>query len=169
MISKQRLVVGLIGGLAALLAAASPLATPRVEAVPQITDLQVSSAMNKSDYEPAGDVGTEFPDHNDGLFVTFAYQDLPAGSTLTRIVRFEGSDYNWDSDQFGHLGCCQAGGSGRYGFQVLQLTGDRGRLPGGDYQAFIYLNGAQVGQVSWGVNGGGGRHDEIPGGSNDND
>jgi hypothetical protein len=167
-ISKQRLVVGLIGGLAALLAMVSPLATPRVEADPQITDLQVSSAMAVPGYEPTGDVATDFPGHNDGLYVTFAYQDLPPGSSVTRIVRFEGSDYNWDSNQFGHLACCSAGGSGRYGFQVLQLTGDPGRLPGGDYQAFLYLNGAQVGQLSWGINGGGGQGDALPGSSNDN-
>jgi hypothetical protein len=166
-ISKQRLVVGLVGGLAALLAAASPLVTLPAEADPQITDLHVSSAMTAPGYEPAGEVGTDFPGHNHGVFVTFAYQDLPPGSTVTRIVRFGGSDYNWDSDQFGHLACCAAGGSGRYGFPVLQLSGDPWRLPGGDYEAFIYLNGAQVGHLAWGVNGAGGRDYEIPGRPND--
>lgn len=169
MISTQRLVIGLVAGLSALFAAAGPFAAMTVEADPQITDLHISSAMSRSGYQPGGDVGTDFPGHNDGLFVTFAYQDLPPGSTVTRIVRFEGSDYNWDDDQYGRLGCCPAGGNGRYGFQVLQLSGDQGRLPGGDYQAFIYLNGGQVGQISWGINGAGGKNDEIPGSSNDNE
>jgi hypothetical protein len=167
---KRHRIVQLVLGATLCLVTSGGLATARpVEADAQITNLQVSTGVKQSSFEPTGNVGTDFPGHNDGVWVTFAYQDVPPGSVLTRLVRFGGTDYNWDNDQYGYLDCCTSGGSGRYGFRVLRLDGDAGDLPGGDYVAYIYLNGAQVGQVNFGINGAGGRNDEIPGRPNNNE
>jgi hypothetical protein len=109
----------------------------------------------------------EFSRDNDGVWATFDYANLPAGSKLTRIVRFNGDDYNWDNGQYGHLDCCQAGGSGSFAFRVLRLDGNGGWLPGGAYDVRLFLNGGEVAHGGFGVNGArGSGKDEIPGGNN---
>src|SRR5437016_13119802 len=60
------------------------------------------STQVTGDNQPAGDVGIEFSEDNSGVFVTFSFENLPAGTKLTRIVRFNNTDdYNWDSDRYG--------------------------------------------------------------------
>jgi hypothetical protein len=116
--------------------------------------------------EPAG-ARIDFPRDNNGVWVTVDYENLPAGSTLTRIVRFNGDDYNWDSSKYGHLDCCQAGGSGHFAFRVLGLDGSSGWLPGGAYDVRLYINGSEVAHGGFGVDGAhGSGPDEVPGGHN---
>lgn len=122
-----------------------------------------------TDFQPAGFYGIDFPAENNGVWVTFTFSDLPPGSGLTRIVRFEGEDYNYDSDLYGHLNCCPTGGSGRYGFRILLIDGHSGQLPGGAYSVRLYLNGQEIQSAGFGIRGtkGGGK-DELPGGNNNN-
>jgi hypothetical protein len=123
-----------------------------------------SQVTNKG--EPAGS-RIEFPRDNDGVWVSLDYANVPAGSKLTRVVRFNGDDYNWDGNQFGHLDCCQDGGSGRFAFRVKRLDGDDGWLPGGAYDVRLYMNGSEVAHGGFGVNGArGSGKDEVPGGNN---
>jgi hypothetical protein len=130
-----------------------------------ISSLQFASHVTNKG-EPAGS-RVEFSRDNEGVWVTFDYANVPAGSKLTRIVRFNGDDYNWDGNQFGHLDCCQAGGSGSYAFRVRRLDGDDGWLPGGAYDVRLYMNGGEVAHGGFGVNGArGSGKDEIPGGNN---
>jgi hypothetical protein len=108
-------------------------------------------------FEPAGQIGIEFPGGNNGIAVTFSYSDLPPGSGLTRIVRFNGEDYNWESDTHGRTNCCGAGGSGRYGFWIVKRgDGDRGDLAGGSWDVRIYLNGNEIQHGGFGIKGTGG-------------
>ena len=75
-------------------------------------------------------------------------------------MRFNGEDYNFDNDTFGHLNCCDAIGSGRFGFPDRQESGDKGDLPGGAYDVRIYLNGTEIANGGFGIKGtGGGEHD----------
>jgi hypothetical protein len=109
--------------------------------------LTFSSEMTEG-FEPAGTVGMDFPSDNNGVYVTFTYSDLPQGSNLSRIVRVDGQDYNWD-EQNGPLSCCLNGGSGHYGFPIVKRdTSEIGQLPDGSYEVLLYLNGPQV-QVGW--------------------
>jgi hypothetical protein len=149
------------------LVSASGMAEPASSA-PTIGPLTFSSGMT-ADFQPAVAYGIDFPADNDGVWVTFTFSDLPAGSAIHRIVRFEGDDYNSDEDPYGPLNCCTAGGSGRYGFRIVRIDGQPGQLPGGAYDVRIYLNGQQVQQAGFGVRGGqGSGKDELPGGNNNN-
>jgi len=126
------------------------------EAAAQIGTLQFSTDMT-SQFMPGGTTAIEFPGDNKGIFVTFTYQDLPAGSGVSRIVRFNGDDYNFDDDDaFGHLSCCWSGGSGRYGFRIVKKSGDKGDLPSGAYDVRIYLNGTEIANGGFGIKGTGG-------------
>src|SRR5215212_6748214 len=80
------------------LVSASWMAEPASSA-PTIGPLIFSTEMT-ADFQPAGAYGIDFPADNNGVWVTFTFSDLPAGSGLSRIVRFEGSDYNYDSDTY---------------------------------------------------------------------
>ena len=76
-----------------------------------------------------GHAGVAFARDNNGVYVTLTYSGLPQGSNLSRIVRVDGEDYNWD-DQNGALSCCSNGGSGRYGFPIVKRdTSEIGQLP----------------------------------------
>jgi hypothetical protein len=151
----------------AVMAASAPAQDRAAQAAgpASISSLQFASHVSNKG-EPAGS-RIEFSRDNDGVWVTFDYANLPAGSKLTRIVRFNGDDYNWDGNQFGHLDCCQAGGSGTYAFRVKRLDGNDGWLPGGAYDVRLYMNGSEVAHGGFGVNGArGSGKDEIPGGNN---
>jgi hypothetical protein len=128
--------------------------------------LTFSSEMTEG-FEPAGTVGLAFPSENNGVYVTFTYSDLPQGSMLSRIVRVDGQDYNWD-EQNGGLSCCPNGGSGRFGFPIVKRDNSEiGQLPGGSYEVLLYLNGPQVQVGGFGIEGGQGLDDS--GGDNEND
>lgn len=123
-------------------------------------------ASHVTDKSEPIDPRIDFPQDNHGVWVTFDYANLPAGSRLTRIVRFDGDDFNWDGDQYGHLECCPSGGSGRFSFRVERLDGDTGWLPGGAYDVRIYLDGSEVAHGGFGIKGTRGSGTEIPGGHN---
>jgi hypothetical protein len=106
------------GVLAGAIALLGLLVAGSTAAQAPVGPLTFSSEMTDG-FEPAGDVGIDFPSDNNGVYVTFTYSDLPQGSNLSRIVRVDGQDYNWD-EQNGTLSCCPNGGSGRYGFPIVK-------------------------------------------------
>src|ERR1041384_4879212 len=115
-------VVGAVGVLSVASLTGGSLLPRQADAAPSISGLTFSTDMNDK-FEPTGTIGPEFDGGNHGVAVTFTYTDLPGGGGLSRIVRFNGEDYNFDSDTFGHLNCCGAG-SGRFGFWVVKRNGD---------------------------------------------
>jgi len=164
-----------MGVLSVVTLVSGPPGIRTAEAEGTISQLTFSTQIT-GDNQPAGDVGIEFSEDNDGVIVTFSFENLPPGTQLSRIVRFNyNDDYNWDSDRYGRLTCCPGGGSGRYGFKVLKLTGSSGKLPGGAYSVFIYAGSTEVQHGGFGVRGREGSTDSVPGGTlngengNDND
>jgi hypothetical protein len=156
----------LAGVLAVAALLQGPLMAKPAEAAAQVGPLVFSTDMSDQ-YVAGGNVGIEFGGDNNGVFVTFNFKDLPPGSNLSRIVRFDGEDYNYDSDTFGHLNCCGSGGTGRYGFLIVKRAGARGELPGGAYDVRIYLNGNEVANGGFGIKGtGGSDHDNRNGNDN---
>lgn len=160
----RMLTAALVAGVTILVLTVGPLAPPKADAQAPIGPLTFSSAMNDR-FEPI-DPRIEFPSDNNGVFVTFSYQNLPPGSHLSRVVRFNGEDYNYDSQRYGVLQCCPQGGSGRYGFEVVRLNGRSGRLPGGAYSVRIYLNGVEVQSGGFGIRGDDDADNAVPGGNN---
>src|SRR5437868_690900 len=111
----QRIVfLAAVGVLSVATVMSGTLAARPAEADGQIGSLQFSESVGPN--SEAVNPRIEFDGDNNGVFVSFAYSGLPAGSGLSRIVRLNGEDYNWDNDTFGHLNCCSAGGSGRVSF-----------------------------------------------------
>jgi hypothetical protein len=161
--------LALVGVLSAATIGSGALAPRQADAAASIGSLTFSTDMNDK-FEPTGQVGIEFDGDNNGIAVTFPYSDLPSGSGLSRIVRLNGEDYNWDSDVHGHLSCCGSGGSGRYGFWIVKRgDGDRGDLAGGSWDVRVYLNGTEVQHGGFGIKGtGGGDSDGQSDNGNDN-
>ncbi|MCC7104584.1 MAG: hypothetical protein IT307_05525 [Chloroflexi bacterium] len=127
-------------------------AGPAAQGGPGVGALTFSSGMT-SQFLP-DNAAIEFDSDNDGVYVTFEYFNMPAGATLSRIVRFEGEDYN-----FGDLDCCSQG-NGRSGFRVVKRDGKEGQIPGGAYDVRIYLGGTELQHGGFGVKGTeGGDHD----------
>jgi hypothetical protein len=145
----------LVGALAVGALLQGPLMAKPAEAAGQVGPLQFSTEMT-SQFMPGGTTAVEFPGDNKGIFVTFSFQGLPPGSNLSRVVRFNGDDLNFDSDTFGHLNCCDSLGSGRFGFPIVKKSGDRGDLAGGSYDVRIYLNGTEIANGGFGIKGTGG-------------
>ena len=163
---KGRLLfLAFVGLLSATILTGSTGLVQTALAAPTVGPLKFGEAMNES-YQLTSE-GIYFSGDNNGVFVSFEFRDLPQGSKLSRIVRLNGEDYNWDSDVFGNLNCCPAGGSGRYGFLVTKRQGDRGDLPGGAYEVIIYNNGQEVAKSGFGIRGEGGSDNDNE--SNDND
>lgn len=170
----RSVLLALVGVLAvAALTALWPPARP-ADAQAQVSGLTFSSEIT-TNAEPAGQIGIEFPGDNNGVWVSFTFQNLSAGTTGARIVRFNESDFNYDSDFYGNLNCC-ASTSGRHAFRVLRLNGAEGELPGGRYQVIVLLNtGGPTPltlQGGFGIRGEGGNDRgqtrDIPGGDEDN-
>lgn len=151
----KSMLLGLAGTLSAVVLFAAPAVTPQASAGGTISLLSFSTSVNDK-WEPTGRVGINFSENNDGIFATFSFQDLSPGSRVSRIVRLNGEDYNWDGPEFGSLNCCPDGGSGRYGFRILKPNARRGELPGGAYEARIYLDGNDAQGGGFGVKGTGG-------------
>src|SRR3954452_6174756 len=171
---KRRLHLTLAGVLAGTLALLGLLVPGSAAAQAPVGPLTFSSGMTAG-LEPAGHVGVAFPSGNNGVYVTFTFSGLPQGSNLSRIVRVDGEDYNWD-DQNGTLSCCPNGGSGRYAFPIVKRdTSEIGQLPGGSYEVLLYLNGVQVQAGGFGIGRGLDDNDndndsgDDDGGDNDND
>jgi hypothetical protein len=162
---ERSLRVAFAGALAGAVALLGLLVAGPTAAQAPIGPFTFSSAMTEG-FEPAGTVGVDFPSDNNGVYVTFTYTDLPQGSSLSRIVRVDGQDYNWD-EQNGALSCCTNGGSGRFGFPIVKRDNSEiGQLPGGSYEVLLYLNGPQVQAGGFGIEGGQGLDDS---GDNDNE
>lgn len=161
--SKRLILLALVGLLSAAIVAGGAGPVKTASAAPQVGPLKFGEGMNAS-FQLTNEA-IYFPGDNNGVFVSFEFRDLPAGSKLSRIVRLNGEDYNWDSDVFGHMNCCPAGGSGRYGFLVTKRQGDRGDLPGGAYEVLIYNNGQEIARGGFGIRGEGGSDND----NNDND
>ena len=156
----------LAGALAGILALLGLLVAEPTTAQGPVGPLTFSSEMTAG-LEPAGHVGVAFPSDNNGVYVTFTFSDLPQGSKLSRIVRVDGEDYNWD-DQNGKLNCCSNGGSGRYGFPIVKRdSSEIGRLPGGAYEVLLYLNGAQVQAGGFGIGRGNNNNNESANNNNE--
>jgi hypothetical protein len=152
---KRIVFLGTLSLLSVTMLLSGQRAADPAEAQASIGQLTFSTGMNER-FEPTGNVGIEFPGGNNGVYVTFAYSDLPSGSGLSRIVRVNDQDYNWD-DQNGSLNCCSQGGSGRYGFPIVRPSSSEiGDLPGGGYEVIVYLNGAEATRSGFGISGGGG-------------
>ena len=163
--SERSLRRALAGALAGVLVLLGLLGAGSTAAQAPVGPLTFSSEMTAG-LEPAGHVGIAFASDNNGVYVTFPYSELPQGSNLSRIVRVDGEDYNWD-EQNGALRCCPDGGSGRYGFPIVKRdTSEIGQLPGGSYEVLVYLNGSQVQVGGFAIAGGDDRDDDA---DNDND
>jgi hypothetical protein len=158
MIKRVALLVT-VAALSVAVLANQGLAPEPATAQAAVGPLTFSTEMT-GDFKPAGQVGIEFPADNNGVFVTFPYSNLPAGASIGRIVRWEGSDYNFDK-QNGGLSCCPQGGSGQYGFRITRRNGDHNEIPGGAYDVRLYLNGVEIANAGFGVKG-------THGGDNDN-
>jgi hypothetical protein len=156
--NKRLLFVALIGLLSLVVVSISSSLIQTVSAAPQVGPLRFSEAVNER-LEPQGE-SIYFSSSNNGVYVTFDFRDLPRGTQLHRIVRWEDSDYNYDSPVFGYLNCCPNGGSGRYGFLIVRRSGERDELPGGAYQVVIYNGGQEIARGGFGIRGeGGGDYD----------
>src|SRR3989442_11095150 len=126
-----------IGVLSVAMLMSGFLNAPTAQAEGTISPLTFSSQITSAG-QPTGDVGIEFGSDNNGVWATFSFENLPPGTQLHRVVRFNyNDDFNWDSDTFGHLNCCSNGGSGRISFPVLKFHGHGGELPGGAYTVII--------------------------------
>jgi len=110
------------------------------DAAAQFSNLRFSTEMT-GDFRPAGQTGIEFSSDNNGIFVTFRYTGLEPGTVLSRVVRVNGGEYNYDKDPFQLLTCCPKGGDGAYGFRIVKIDGSTGELPGGAYDVLIFANG----------------------------
>jgi hypothetical protein len=151
MVLRTLLIALLVGVTVVTLSDGWPLVRP-AEAEGQIGPISFSTDIDGQN-RPTGQVGIEFDSDNNGVAVSFDYFNMPPGTSLTRIVRADGQDYNWDSDTYGHLPCCNNGGSGRLAFWVVKRSGERGQLPGAAYQVLIYANGNEVARAGFGVKG----------------
>jgi hypothetical protein len=152
---SRLLLLGLVSVLSAALLLNGPLGPKAADAAPTVSNLAFSSGMT-DDFRPV-DQRIEFGSDNDGVFVTFDFQDLPKNSGMTRIVRVNHADYNWDNDVYGHMKCCPDGGSGRYGFRVVTRSGNVGELPGGAYEVRLYLDSNEIASGGFGIRGDNGR------------
>jgi hypothetical protein len=163
--NKRLLFVALIGLLSLVVVSTSSSLIQTVSAAPQVGPLRFSEAVNER-LEPQGEA-IYFSSGNNGVYVTFDFRDLPRGTQLHRVVRWEGSDYNYDNPVFGYLTCCPNGGSGRYGFLIVRRSGERDELPGGAYEVVIYNGGQEIARGGFGIRGEGGGDDDIETGGGD--
>jgi hypothetical protein len=93
----------------------------------------------------------EDPEYSKGthsVWISFNYYDHDSRAKVTYLARANGDDYKW-----GSLDCCK-GNSGRFAFEFDGKNGHD--LPGAAYDVRIYVNGAEVAQVGFGVKGKGG-------------
>jgi hypothetical protein len=136
-------------------ASAATLAAPAATTSRGITfSKSVDSNGNPSDPR------VEFGKNTRSVWATFELRDHDRNATVSYLVRANGEDY-----KDGRLDCCKAG-QGHYSFPITKRNGN-GDLPGAAYDVRIYVNGVEVAQGGFGVNGRGGLdHD---GQANDND
>jgi hypothetical protein len=105
---------------------------------------------------------TEFGNGTDTVWVSFEFRDHDPKAEFTYLARANGEDY-----KFGKLACCDSR-EGRFAFPFTK-RGDGGDLPGAAYDIRIYVNGAEIAQGGFGVNGRGGLDNDGQSDDNDND
>ena len=103
----------------------------------------------------------EFGGGTDRVWVSFDFRDHDPNATVTYLARANGEDY-----KTGRLACCNAR-EGRFAFPFTSRGGNN--LPGASYDMRIYVNGAEVAQGGFGVNGRGGLDNDGQSDDNDND
>jgi hypothetical protein len=104
----------------------------------------------------------EFGSGTDVVWVSFEFRDHDPGAVVSYLGRANGDDF-----KDGKLACCNAR-EGRFAFPFTRRGGD-GDLPGAAYDIRIYVNGAEVAQGGFGVNGRGGLDNDGQDLGNDND
>lgn len=105
---------------------------------------------------------TEFGSGTETVWASFEFRDHDPNSTVTVGIRANGEDYT----DF-RLNCCEIR-NGRYAFPIRKRGGN-GELPGAAYDVRVYVNGAEIAQGGFGVNGRGGLDNDGRGQGNDND
>ena len=138
-------------------AAAAPAAAP---AGTWTNGLVFSSGIT-SDARPEN-VRTEFGSGTHTVWASFEYRDHDPNAEVSYVARANGDDY-----KFGKLDCCDSS-NGRYAFAITKRGGG-GDLPGAAYDVRVYVNGAEVAQGGFGVNGRGGLDNDGQRHGNDND
>jgi hypothetical protein len=108
------------------------------------------------------DPRVEFGSGTDVVWVSFDYRDHDPNAVVTYLARANRTDY-----KTGRLDCCTSR-EGRFAFPFTK-RGDSGEIPGAAYDMRIYVNGAEVAQGGFGVNGRGGLDNDGQSDDNDND
>lgn len=138
-------------------AAAAPAGAP---AATDASGIQFSTSVD-SNARPVNP-RTEFGSGTDTVWASFEFRNHDRNADVTALVRANGEDY----DDF-KLDCCN-GSNGRFAFQIRKRNGGD-ELPGAAYDVRIYVNGAEVAQGGFGVNGRGGLDNDGQDEDNDND
>lgn len=123
------------------------------------TGLQFSTSVD-SNARPENP-RTEFGDGVETVWVSFEFRDHDPGAEFSYLGRANGEDY-----KFGKLNCCDAR-EGRFAFPFTK-RGDGGELPGAAYDIRVYVNGTEIAQGGFGVNGRGGLDNDGQSDDNDN-
>jgi hypothetical protein len=138
-------------------AAAAPVAAP---ASTWASGLQFSTSVDANGWPE--NPRTEFGGGTDTVWASFDFRDHDPNAQVSVVVRANGEDY-----KFGKLDCCRTG-QGRFAFPITK-RGDSGDLPGAAYDVRVYVNGAEVAQGGFGVNGRSGLDNDGQDEDNDND
>jgi hypothetical protein len=96
----------------------------------------------------------EYAKDTHSVWISFNYYDHDTRAKVTHLVRANGDDYKW-----GDLDCCK-GNSGRFAFELDGKNGND--LAGAAYDVRIYVNGAEVANIGFGVKGKGGLDNGDP-------
>lgn len=104
----------------------------------------------------------EFSSGTDVVWVSFDFRNHDPNAVVTYLARANRTDY-----KTGRLDCCNAR-EGRFAFPFTK-RGDSGEIPGAAYDMRIYVNGAEVAQGGFGVNGRGGLDNDGQSDDNGND
>jgi hypothetical protein len=124
-------------------AAAAPAVAPAVAPAATETNGLQFAAHVSSDARPE-DPRAEFDSSTHTVWASFEYRNHDPNAEVSYVARANGEDY-----RFGKLDCCD-GSSGRFAFPIEKRGGD---LPGAAYDVRVYVNGAEVAQGGFGVNG----------------
>jgi hypothetical protein len=152
-----------IAAVAAILAGFVALGMTTAAAAPAATSaggIQFSTSVD-SQARPENP-RTEFGSGTDTVWASFEFRDHDPNADVTALVRTNGDDYR-EYD----LACCDSS-SGRFAFPITKRGGG-GDLPGAAYDVRVYVNGAEVAQGGFGVNGRGGLDNDGQDQDNDND
>jgi hypothetical protein len=137
-------------------AAAAPASAP---AATWANGLDFSTSVDSN--ARAENPRTEFGGGTDTVWVSFEFRDHDPSAEFSYVAQANGEDY-----KFGKLDCCNAS-QGRFAFPITKRNGG-GELPGAAYSVRVYVNGAEIAQGGFGVNGRGGLDNDGEEQGNDN-